>query len=266
MFTGLNKTKDKNNAVDFYSIRWFFSVRAYLFWTVVFFLSIILILIFGIFPSFKKAISINKQIKEIEIENKKLADKVQSFKTYNLTPDYKILKKSDEILYSVKPIMELMSVYRYVSGQEDSLVAIEKFDISPGLVSTDSASLKENEDEKESKRKKEDFILFALDVFGEKENVSNYFKKLENLSPLMTVSNLQITQRDEELVNGQAEILLHFYNPQQNLELAAPLPKDIMIDKEAIIALMNKIDKLEIDLTQEGLVGGKENPFESPLQ
>jgi hypothetical protein len=257
MLTALGKEKNKNKNIDFYSIRWFLGVRAYLFWTVLFFVSIVLILALGVYPSVKKSLDMNKQIKEVVLENEKLSKKVKELNSYNNSEDYEVLEKSDEILYSVKPIMELMSVYPYISGQDDSFVGVEKFDISPGLVSTDSASL-------ENKKSKEDFVLFSLDVYGKKENVTNYFKKIEKLSPLMTVSSLQITNRNEELVNGQADILLHFYDPQENLELATSLPK-IDFDQEAILDLMKNIEKLDIDLNQDNFVGGKEDPFQSPL-
>ncbi len=278
MFT--NQEDRKKESIDFYSIKWFFNVRLYLFWSIIFFLFIISIVLFGVYPLIQQTIKIQEEIKQNLVKNELLMNKTQQLVNMDLSPDYIALKKADQILYSKKPIMEAMNLTGYIANDDATFVIRDNFEISPGLVSTISATINKStiRDDESTELvdsaissqsipvltgKEENFILFKISVTGEKEKVANYFMRLEKLAPLMTVANLQMSSRDEKRSNGQAEMLLHFYDPRIITVLEKPLPS-FSFNREVIFSLMNQIEKLDIDLLQEDLIGGKENPFETP--
>lgn len=203
------------------------------------------------------------ELQEVKAEQQLLAEKLDQLIALETSPDLQKQEIVDSALPSRKPFFELLQSMSLVSQQSE--VTIGRFEITPGLVATDSAgqtvSLAKN-------RNGAAALEVKYAVSGTFNQLNEYLKQIEQVTPFTTVVKLSIGSEISNVDLSDifnAEVMSETYYFAQPLTITdgAPLPRMSDTSQEAIAALESY--RAIVIPTQSEIIGGQENIFGDTL-
>jgi len=203
------------------------------------------------------------ELQKVKKEEAALSEKLNQLIALETSPDLQKEAIVNSALPSRKPFFELLQSMNLVSQQTS--VSIGKFEITPGLVATDSAgqtvSLAKN-------RNGAAALEVKYSVSGTFVQLQDYLQKIEEVTPFTTIVKLDIgneISNIDEAANFTANVMSETYYFTQALSTTegAQLPKMSEESQKAIEAL-ETYDAIVIP-TQSEIIGGQENIFGDTL-
>lgn len=221
------------------------------------------IIFFLIIPEVRTSWTRWGELQKAQATEAELSKKLDTLLALETSPDLQKQAIVDSALPSRKPFFELLQSMSVVSQQTE--VTIGRFEITPGLVATDSAgqtiSVAKN-------RNGAAALEVKYTVTGSFNQLNEYLKHIEEVTPFTTVVKLGIGSEISNVDLSEtfsAEVMSETYYFAQTLSTTdgARLPEMSEKSKEAIAALESY--RAIVIPTQTEIIGGQENIFGNTL-
>lgn len=181
-----------------------------------------------VIPQFQQTMELYRDMKKEEPKLEKLKQKLASLDQIQFSPEYAQIATVEEALPSKKPLLELMVGLSQVS--QDTGAVVSEFQLSPGLVATDSTQL--------STTSKANYDQLQLDlvVEGTFKQIQDFLIGVERVSPFTTIVSMEIgnqinTNTDQFIADGENAIFsaklkteTYFYTQPIQSRIDSPLP------------------------------------------
>jgi hypothetical protein len=156
------------------------------------------IVLFGVIPQVQAALELNDQRQAEDKRLKLLAKKASDLESMNNSPLLGQIKTVNQVLPSKKPLLELMASLGAAS--QATQVTITRLDLSPGTISTDSATAakpaaKTATKGKSPKNAAVSNLTVNIVVEGELGDLESFFSTMENRAPLSTITNISLSKK-----------------------------------------------------------------------
>lgn len=221
------------------------------------------LIFFMIIPQAKTGWERWGELEKSQALEKQLDEKLVQLIAIETSPDLQKQAVVDGALPSRKPFFELLQSMNVVSQQAG--VTIDKFEITPGLVATDSAgqtvSLAKN-------RNGAAALEVEYSVSGTFSQLQDYLQKIEQVTPFTTVVKLDIGSEISNIDQAEtftADVMsetYYFTQPVAATETSV-LPRIDAKSEEAITALESYNAVVIPEQTE--IMGGQENIFGDTL-
>lgn len=203
------------------------------------------------------------ELQKVKAERQKLSEKLDELIALETSPDLQKQAIVNSALPSRKPFFELLQSMNLVSQQTS--VIVDRFEITPGLVATDSAGQTVNI---AKNRNGAAALEVKYSVSGSFNQLNDYLQKIEQVTPFTTVVKLDIGSEISNIdltETFNAEVMSETYYFAQALTTTetAALPKMTEQSQEAIKALESY--NAVVIPTQTEIIGGQENIFGNTL-
>ena len=161
----------------------------------------------------------------------------------------------NNLLSSSKPFLEIL--YALAEARSAYPVTFSQLNFSPGEVATSSATT--------SRRKsatQQEYLTLNLAVSGRHETLMSFLNRIETMQPLSTITNLDLSKRDDSFSSAKLELKTYYYTQAVNPSISAAVPTISAKDKDTLKILRN-YTLLDVDqLNQNRVEGGeKDNLF-----
>lgn len=193
-----------------------------------------------VFPRINLILSIRKKTKTQENDIKKLTEKINQLKTLSeaeLISDSQMLM---EYFPEENDIFKSILVIRQLTNENN--VIINEFAVSPGLISSNSASTKESGPKNSSS--------IEMEISGSLDDQKAFLKKMENTFPLMGIEGVEISSsfigtESSRLNSTGSMTVLVFFGPVDKKKLGYfnALP-EISASSEKIINEIKNFEKI----------------------
>ena len=203
------------------------------------------------------------ELKKAQEQEKQLSQKLDQLIALETSPDLQKQKIVNSALPSRKPFFELLQSMSLVSQQAG--VVIDRFEITPGLVATDSAgqtvTVAKN-------RNGAAAMEVKYSVSGSFAQLNDYLRKIESVTPFTTVVKLAIGNEISNIDltdTFRAEVMSETYYFAGSLSTSelASLPKMSTLSEEAIRSLESYNAVVIPEQTE--IIGGQDNLFGDTL-
>lgn len=214
-------------------------------------LVLLIILITGSIFLKPKVVSLIEIQKKNSLERKRLSRLTEKVVALEGLDVNELTVKSDSLLRALpaeKDIPNFLASIKIISQQAG--VSLLSLGVDPGALGTAS-----------SETKSLPFVSFNLLVQGEKDKIKDFIQKIETVIPLMRVTNLSLSDKEDNIVDGNIVLNAYFQ----------PLPEDIGSIEQPILAITKEEDDTYQTLasltpvaTESSLPevpSGRENPF-----
>lgn len=192
----------------------------------------------------------HKQLEKINKLSQKLAD-LQTLSEAELFDSANLLL---EALPGQKDFYKVLRIIRETAPESD--LVLESFKFSPGIVSTEAASLANP-----------NAMKFSLTFTAPFSGLKKFLESLERSLPIISIETLKLTSPVSSvsasmLVEGKMEIKSHVSSLSKNLgEVEKPLAK-ISSQHQTLIEELKSYHRFQFETVPvESVVVGKENPF-----
>lgn len=217
------------------------------------------LVLFAIIPWTQQAYGFFQEWNNEKPTLQKLQAKLQQLQSLEYTPEYSQVGMVSEALPSKKPLLELLTSLNSVSSQ--TTVSIDSFEISPGLIATDAASL----EQVVKSSGPYDKLTLALKLTGTFESIQEFMVQLERISPFTTITSLDLSDPKPALdgtLFQSAELTTETYYFTQPIRVTvdAPLPQLSATDRTVLTAL-EEFSVTTIPLQTEIRGGGLDDLF-----
>lgn len=165
--------------------RLFFSTRKYFCLAIGLFALSLILIVFISLPQFQTIQEKRQVISPEEETLQQLQDKIMRIQQVQAMPEFKQSEKVNQVLPSDKPLLELLNNLNQISKKTE--VIVNDLSLSPGLISTQSAQIQEMESESNS-------LDIEIEIKGSLTNVQEFMTMLEQVSPLTTIKELELTR------------------------------------------------------------------------
>lgn len=233
----------------------------------------ILIAVLFLIPNLQKVQSISADIKREKAKLTSLNNKNNILQNVQSTKLYEKKDKIQVILPSLKPVLPLLNEIERISTENSIIVS--EFGIIPGEISTQSAEAKAPP-KAVNQNPNLDSIETKLVVIGKIENINNFLKAINKITPMTETTELglkgvnrQDLVQDNKLSDSnvfEATLTLksYFYIGTVQADPAQPIPDQSTYSDEDIAVL----DAFQIPISSQIPVniniqgGGKEDLFQ----
>jgi len=204
---------------------------------------------------------------EIQIEKPKtdkLTKKLSSLESITATAEFAQIDVVEKALPSKKPVLELLTGLSSVS--QNTGVNIDKFDITPGLVATDEATVQEL-----SKGiKPYESLIVELEVSGSFKQVQDFIIQVERFSPFTTVTQMDLSGVLDESkaadVDQRFRAVLttetYFFTQAIAVKIDTPLPL-IAAPEQSVLSALAAFSPTNLQEQTEVTGGGLDDLFKS---
>lgn len=239
----------KNNKFNW---RLILSTRKYLIYSVLFFISGILIIIFATYPQINLVFKLSSKLKTENIRLEKLKRKSIELEQIKTIPEFAQSDFVEKVLPSHKPVLELLSSLNAIASLNQ--ISISDFTLSPGEISTDSTKA-----ELSTTKNSANYGVLKLDlvVNGSLNNVEQFMIMIEKISPMTTITNLSLSrqvskQNSGEEVSAKAELSLEtfFFTQSIKTTIESPLPS-LSTREQEIFATIKEFSPSELEKQTE---------------
>lgn len=194
-----------------------------------------------------------------------LKKKLASLENISSVAEYAQVDVVEGALPSKKPLLELLmslSTVAQLTGIE-----ITEFELSPGLVATDSAELQKNITST-AKNKNFDSLQVKLQITGTFKQIQEFLIQVERAAPFTTVAEMQISgsvsdnSLAEDTVLFRAELVTetYFFTQPISVRVESPLPLIGTPEQSVLAALASFVPSNVVEQT-EIRGGGLEDLF-----
>jgi Tfp pilus assembly protein PilO len=260
------KTTNQQN-----NFKYIYNTRKYLIWSGFFTLLATILIFVSLIPQFG---SISKLYSNLIKENKRLAQ--LKLKVNQLTDSTNSLivtnsEKVNQTLPSKKPLLELLTSLNNVGGS--SKVSFNDISLTPGTISTESATQKTTARKKKSKNasptKKYETLHLDINVTGKISNINQFLIEIEKIAPFTTVTAMTLNERvgnkgNEESLEPTFEAKLtistYFFTRSVSANIDAALP-ELTISQREIIDALQTFTYTTVEEQHQIKGGGLENLF-----
>lgn len=221
--------------------------------------AMVAVVFFLIVPEAKTSWTRWGELQKAQAEKQKMYDKLSKLIALETSPDLQKKTIIDSALPSRKPFFELLQSMNLVSQQSN--VLIDRFEITPGLVATDSAgqtvAMVKN-------RNGAAALEVKYTVSGSFNELNDYLQKIEEVTPFTTVVKLDIGSEISnvdlaELFSAEVKSETYYFIQPITTSESAALPQMSEESQEAIRALESY--NAVVVPTQTEVIGGQENLF-----
>ncbi len=187
------------------------------------------LVLFAIIPQFQEFLSLRSELSKESPKLEKLKEKLVELQNIRFTPEFAQAEIVESALPSKKPLLELLTSLNTIAVSND--IKIENFDLSPGIIATNTAELQIDSTKKLSSDGV-DTIEVSMDAIGAFGNVQQFLIDLEKISPFTTIATLSLNSVkngddfDNEELGMRAALITesHFFTQTVIASLEAPLP------------------------------------------
>lgn len=216
-------------------------------------------------PQFQEVGALNTKIAQEEPRTEQLRTKLQALESIVATAEYQQIQVVDEALPSKKPLLELLMSLNTLAQQTG--VTVTKFELSPGLVASDSATLQAQLQQKTSAGF--DSLRLNLEISGTFQQIQDFLLKIEQISPFSTVIKMDISGEVNSLTqttdaskpfSASLQTETFFFTQPISVRVDAPLPV-IAGPQQAVLQALAAFIPTDLPVQTEVLGGGLEDLF-----
>ncbi len=207
---------------------------------------------------------LNAELPKTDLLKKKLA----ALESVVNTAEYAQIQIVDDALPSKKPLLELLMSLYSVSSQTGIL--IQQFQLSPGLVASDAASLANQPGARQ--QGVYDSMVVSMNVTGTFKQIQEFLVQVEKASPFTTVTEMDITGElsgknpaDKQTRVFQADLTTktYFFTQPISVRVETPLPVLAVKEQNVLATLASFIPNI-LPEQKEIQGGGLEDLFGVP--
>lgn len=258
--------KDDKKPVN---LKVFLATRQFFVATVALALTGVLLILAAIVPQITASWSLYNQAQAEQPKLDKLKTKLVELQNVQFTPEYAQKATVETALPSHKPLIELLGSLNAVAVS--SSVTIDHFEIQPGEIASDAASLTKKSVNRKDTPQNVDFMDLTLKVSGTFENVTDFLVKVEQVSPFTSIRTMSFGKSGSEeviedrLLEATLETRTYFFTQSVKATVEAPLPK-LTPEDQSVLSELSSFSAVEV-LQQTEVQGGVEDLFQvDPLQ
>jgi hypothetical protein len=229
----------------------------------------LLISFLATYPQVEQLLKINNNISSEQETLNHLQQKTQALEIAKTMPEFLQKKEVDEILPSTKPFLELLTNLNKVAS--NTSIIISDLRLSSVEIATQSAKKTSDKDAKKPKTKQPgsiagvDSISLDLTVEGEVKQVESFLKLIERVSPITTVTAIELKRKFNSSSNAITEANLTLKSFYFTKIIKSTLEDELLSisakEKETLKAIISfQPANLPDQTTIQG--GGKLNLFE----
>ncbi|MFZ1721444.1 MAG: hypothetical protein WAU07_02980 [Microgenomates group bacterium] len=225
------------------------------------------LLLFGVIPQARQAIELQAQLEKEKPKLMQLERKLSDLENVKFTPEFGQADIVDAALPSKKPLLELMMSLSSIAVETG--VVIQDFEINPGEIASDSASLEAIKPTVRARGTSAavGFMEFDLEILGTFEQVQSFLILVEKISPFTTINTLTLGTGDDTntegvpLIQTSLTTKTYYFTQPVKTTVEAPLPQ---LNNQDIIVLEELATFVGTDLPEQNEVlgGGLEDLFE----
>lgn len=216
-----------------------------------------------IVPQFQQTMDLYKDMQREEPKLEKLQQKLAALEQVQFSPEYAQIEVVEEALPSKKPLLELMVSLNSVS--QETGVVVTDFQLSPGLVASDSTQV--------ASKAAYDQLKLDLNVEGTFDQIQDFLLRVEQASPFSTITLMNIgnqinTNSAEFIAEGedavfQAELQTETYFFTQPIEARVEAPLPTLAQKELdVLAALAAFRPTDLEEQTEIRGGGLQDLFQ----
>jgi hypothetical protein len=228
------------NEIDSSTVKIVWSTRKPLVFAVGFGLLALVLVSSVVIPQFQQGLDLYNDLENEKPKLEKLKQKLSELENIEVSPEFAQVEVVEEALPSKKPLLELLMALSTVS--EDTGAVVKEFELSPGLVASDSTKLETKTSTSYDELSLDVTIAgtFALDVTiaGTFAQIQDFLLRVEEVAPFTTIVSMEIgnqlntnseqfNQQIEEDPTFEAVLTTETYFFTQSIEsrIDSPLPK-----------------------------------------
>lgn len=195
-----------------------------------------------------------------------LQQKVVALENLPSSPEYAQIDIVNNALPSRKPLLELLVGLSSVSSETN--VQVNNYNLSPGLVATDSTQLRAGSGGGSGF----DSLKLTMSVQGTFRDLQNFLRRVEEVSPFSTITSLALSntitsetgespETADQLFQAQLETETYFFTRSIAVRYESPLPELTARDREVLQALSSFVPT---ELPEQNQIegGGLEDLFQ----
>lgn len=218
------------NEIDSSVIKILWATRKSLVMAVMLGLGALVLISAVVIPQAQQSYDLYNDLQKEKPKLEKLDQKLAEIESVQVSPEFAQVQVVEEALPSRKPLLELMMSLNNV-GQETGAVVTD-FELSPGLVATDSTQLETRQ------TGNYDELSLDLTIQGTFAQIQDFLLKVEEVAPFTTIVSMEIgnqintnAQQFEQQItdNPTFEAILttetYFFTQSINARIDSPLPK-----------------------------------------
>lgn len=208
------------------------------------------------------------EYQRIEQERPRLENylsKVEQLDNLPFTPEFAQAEIIENALPSRNPLLELLVSLNSVSA--DTNVIVSSYDLSPGLVATDTTQLQQA-----ARSQGYDSLQLNLSVQGTFRDLQDFFRRVEEVSPFSTITSLQLSSQltsetgtapetQDQLFSAELVTETYFFTRPITVSYESPLPEITDADRVVLNALASFIPT-ELPSQTQIQGGGLEDLFQ----
>lgn len=225
------------------------------------------IVIVAVIPQITETVSLFSEWQGEKPKLEKLQNKLQEIDQVTVSPEFTQIELVEAALPSKKPLLEVLTSLNSVTLQSGARVT--DFEISPGLVATDAASLEEARKRSSVSAGKYDSLALELEISGGFKQLGEFMYLLERVSPFTTISELELNTNSSQIAELEdsfdvftATLLTNTYYFTQPIKVTIeqPLPK-IAVTDQAVLQELASFTNTIVPAQNEIIGGGLEDLF-----
>ncbi len=222
----------------------------------------LLLITMGVLPQLQAMGDLRTDVSRKRPQLEKIEQKLAQLENVRYTPEFSQVDVISRALPSRKPLLELLTNLNLVAVTKE--IEIVEFQISPGIVATDSAELAAGA--RRTPLQQEiagiDSLELAVSVKGPRENLHEFLNEIEKISPFTTIVKLSISSRKEGETDARAELTLNTFFFTQAIKTTVDAPLPVLADQDLFV--LSELSSFEInELPEQGDItgGGLEDLF-----
>lgn len=249
--------------LDSSAIKIFWATRKLLIVSIILVLGALVLISSVLVPQVQQALKNYNDMQKEQPKLDKLKQKLAALDQIQFSPEYAQIETVEKALPSRKPLLELMVALNNVSQETGTVV--KEFQLSPGLVASDSTQLASNADY--------DQLSLELEVEGTFKQIQDFLLKVEQVSPFTTIVLMEIgnqinTNSSEFIADGENAVFsakleteTYFFTQPIESRIEAPLPVLSQSEQDVLSALA-AFNPTELPEQNEVRGGGLQDLFQ----
>lgn len=252
--------------IDSSVLKIFWTTRRSMVLSVLFGLGALVLISSVVIPQLQQSWDLYNDLQKEQPKLEKLQQKLAELNDIEVSPEYAQIDTIEEALPSHKPLLELLMALSSVS--QDTGTVVKDFELSPGLVASDSTAL-------DTKSKTAyDQLALDLTVEGTFQQIQDFLLKVEEVSPFTTIVSMEIGNQINTNAAGFAqqtsedptfEAVLttqtYFYTQSIASRIDSPLPK-ISQKEIGVLNLLAAFNPTNLEQQTEIRGGGLQDLFQ----
>lgn len=227
----------------------------------------VVIVITAIIPQINQTYELYSEWQSEKPKLEKLRAKLADIDAVTVSPEFAQVQLVDQTLPSKKPLLEVLTSLNSVTLQSGARVS--DFEISPGIVATDAASLEEAQKLRSSTQGPYDALTLELEIEGGFNQLEQFMYLVERVAPFTTISELelntnsaQISELDESFDTFTATLQTDTYYFTQPISVTVEqaLPR-ISSEDQLVLSELASFTNNDVPAQLEIIGGGLEDLF-----